>query len=587
MSSFRQTMGYFWVFVRPYRLAFFAQFFLAILRIIFSLILTPFVYKNIVDVLSNTNIDFSERSHLAFLFLIPMVAGSVLSAIVNRYREFVGIKFTSNIIKDIYDFSFKRLIGHSYKFYSDHFTGSIVAKIKRLTRAFEIINRIIIGTFWFVLIYIISAVVVLYSQSKVISLYFLLWSVAYIILTSFFVKKKMRLDIAEAESDSKISGVLADSLTNILNIKIFSSSDKEFKYFGHNSLTLKSRIYESAKFGFWRSVLQTIMMVAFQAFILYTMIRLWSIGEITVGVFILTYVYLFSIFERVWDLSEDVTTFMKAVTDMKEAVDIFDAEMEVKDPIHPEVSSIQSGVIEFKHVSFSYMEESEVFEDFNLKINSGEKIGLVGHSGSGKSTITKLLLRFMDIQNGEILIDGQNISKIKQDDLRNKISYVPQESILFHRSLRENILYSKPNATDEEVFAVAKKAHAHEFIVNLSKGYDTLVGERGVKLSGGERQRVAIARAMLKEAPILVLDEATSSLDSISETYIQEAFDELMKGKTTIVIAHRLSTIQKMDRIIVLDKGKIVEEGTHKALLAKKGFYAELWNHQTGGFLEE
>ena len=226
-------------------------------------------------------------------------------------------------------------------------------------------------------------------------------------------------------------------------------------------------------------------------------------------------------------------------------------------------------------------------QDFNLIIKPGERIGLVGHSGAGKSTITKLLLRFADALEGSIVIDNQDIKNVTQNDLRKVISYVPQEPILFHRSIKENIAYSKPDATKEEIIEVAKKAHAHEFIEKLPQGYDTLVGERGIKLSGGERQRVAIARAMLKDSPILMLDEATSSLDSISEHYIQDAFNELMKGKTTIVIAHRLSTIQKMDRIIVLDKGKIVEQGTHKELLELNGSYAELWNHQTGGFLEE
>ena len=213
-------------------------------------------------------------------------------------------------------------------------------------------------------------------------------------------------------------------------------------------------------------------------------------------------------------------------------------------------------------------------------------MGIVGHSGAGKSTITKLLLRFNDITEGSITIDGQDIRNVTQDDLRSVISYVPQEPILFHRPIKENINYGKIDASQEEVIDVAIKAHADDFISKLPKGYDTLVGERGVKLSGGERQRVAIARAMLKDSPILMLDEATSSLDSISESYIQDAFTELMKGKTTIVIAHRLSTIQKMDRIIVLDKGKIVEEGTHKELLSKDGLYADLWNHQTGGFLQ-
>ena len=223
---------------------------------------------------------------------------------------------------------------------------------------------------------------------------------------------------------------------------------------------------------------------------------------------------------------------------------------------------------------------------FNLQIKSGEKIGLVGPSGGGKTTITRLLLRFMDIQGGAIMIDGQDIRDIKQQDLRRAIAYVPQEPLLFHRSIKENIRYGKPAASDDEIIAVAKKAFAHDFIKVLPDGYDTLVGERGVKLSGGQRQRVAIARAMLSNAPILVLDEATSALDSESERVIQKALWELMKGKTAVVIAHRLSTIQRMDRIVVLDEGKIIEQGSHKALLKQGGLYAKLWSHQSGGFID-
>jgi ATP-binding cassette subfamily B protein len=228
-----------------------------------------------------------------------------------------------------------------------------------------------------------------------------------------------------------------------------------------------------------------------------------------------------------------------------------------------------------------------LFEKLSLRIQSGEHIGLVGKSGGGKTTITKLLLRFLDIQNGSIKIDGQDIAQVTQESLRRKIAYVPQEPLLFHRSLAENISYGKPGADQKEIEKVARMAHAHEFIKDLAHGYDTLVGERGVKLSGGQRQRIAIARAMLKDAPILVLDEATSALDSESEVLIQDALWKLMEGRTAIVIAHRLSTIQKMDRIIVMDDGKIVEEGTHKELTAQKGVYASLWDHQTGGFIEE
>jgi ATP-binding cassette, subfamily B, bacterial len=261
---------------------------------------------------------------------------------------------------------------------------------------------------------------------------------------------------------------------------------------------------------------------------------------------------------------------------------------EIKDPAEPEVAHMDRGAIMFNKVAFSHDGDNDpLFEDFSLTIKPGEKVGLVGHSGSGKTTFTRLLLRFSDIQGGEILIDGQNIAHVTQDDLRRAIAYVPQEPLLFHRSIKENIAYGQPEATIASIKAVAKLAHAGEFIDKLPDGYNTLVGERGVKLSGGQRQRVAIARAMLKNAPILLLDEATSALDSESEVLIQDALWKLMEGRTAIVIAHRLSTIQKMDRIVVLDDGKIVEQGSHKELLQAKGSYAKLWAHQSGGFIED
>jgi len=315
------------------------------------------------------------------------------------------------------------------------------------------------------------------------------------------------------------------------------------------------------------------------------MIMLWLQSKISIGTVVLVETYMVVVANNLWDFGNAFTRFMKSIADMKEMVDIFEIIPDILDPKNPEKLKIRDGHIVFKNVFFKYNLGHKIFSDFNLDIKPGERVGIVGHSGAGKSTITKLLLRSNDITTGVIAVDGQDIRNVTQDDLRSVISYVPQEPILFHRPIKENISYGKPNATDEEIVAVAKKAHAHEFILNLKHSYDTLVGERGVKLSGGERQRVAIARAMLKDSPILVLDEATSSLDSVSESYIQSAFSELMKGKTTIVIAHRLSTVQKMDRIIVLDKGQIVEEGTHQELLKLNGFYADLWNHQTGGFL--
>ncbi len=339
-------------------------------------------------------------------------------------------------------------------------------------------------------------------------------------------------------------------------------------------------------FGNKVDAVQAILIFIAQGAMLYIMIKLWLAGTISTGTVVLTQTYMVIIFDRMWDLGNSLTKFMKSAADMQEMIDIFEVPIDIKDPSQPETLRAEKGHLVFADAEFHYPNGKQVFSHFNLDIKPGERIGLVGHSGAGKSTITKLLLRFNDLTAGSITIDGQDIRAITQDDLHRTISYVPQEPVLFHRSLRENIAYGKQDATLEEVQEAARRAHADDFIQELEYGYDTYVGERGVKLSGGERQRIAIARAILKDAPILMLDEATSSLDSHSENLIQDAFNELMKGKTTIVIAHRLSTIQKMDRIIVLHDGAIVEEGTHAELLARPdGSYKHMWELQAGGFI--
>ncbi|MEK7113667.1 MAG: ABC transporter ATP-binding protein [Patescibacteria group bacterium] len=586
MFSFKKIFKYLWIFVRPYKVAFSALSFVVVFRTIFYFIIIPYGYKGIIDALSLMGVDKASRLDIALASLLVIVTGYVLAVFCARYRDFIVLRFRSRVIKDIYDFSFSKLAKHSYKFYANNFAGSLVAKVKRLVGATTVIENQITNVFLPIITMVIGSIISIYFNSKILTLYLLIWVSVYSFLVLLFVRQKIKLDMKEAEADSSITGVLADSITNILNVKMFSSFNREYSYLGRWSTLLKDSTYNASRFGFIRGAFQAAFIVSFEIFILYTMINLWMQDKITLGIFVLVYAYLSSIFDRIWDLSEGITKFMKSMADVKEVVDIFETEIDIKDVTNPESLRVKEGTVEFSDVSFGYIEDKVVFKDFNLKINKGERVGVVGHSGGGKTTLTKMLLRFMDVNSGQILIDGQDISKISQDDLRSVISYVPQESILFHRTIKENISYSKPDATEEEIISVAKKAHAHEFISGLSNGYDTLVGERGVKLSGGERQRVAIARAMLKNAPILVLDEATSSLDSISESYIQEALSELMKGKTTLVIAHRLSTIQKMDRIIVLDNGRIIEEGTHEELRKRGKTYASLWQHQTCGFLE-
>jgi ATP-binding cassette, subfamily B, bacterial len=583
--SFSRVFHYYWPQVKKYKWSFFLVFFGYGGGILFANILNPYLYKRIIDLISA--VGFSEALsgdlyQIAFWIVLSVIGFSVFY----RIGDYAIVYFESNVIREINNDAFTRVLNHSHKFFSNNFSGSLVAKAKRFSASFERLNDIISFSFWFVIIELSGVFLVLLFSAPRIGLLFLLWVVIYIVITLLFIRIKIRYDLLEAESDSKVTARFADSITNILNVKIFSGINFEQTIF--KDVTSDQYVKRKKAGNFWsfQNAVQTLLMAGLEIAVIYLLINLWLKDSITTGMFVLVQFYMLNIFHRLWDLGRSLARFFKSLADAKEMTDIFDQVPDILDIANPEKCRISKGEIEFKDVNFEYVPGFSVFKSFNLKIQPGEKVGLVGHSGSGKSTIVKMLLRFADVGGGEILIDGQNVARLRQDDLRDQISYVPQEPILFHRPISENIAYSKPNATQEEILIAAQSAHAHEFIENLPQGYNTLVGERGIKLSGGERQRIAIARAMLKNVPVLVLDEATSSLDSVSESYIQDAFGELMKGKTTIVIAHRLSTIQKMDRIIVLDKGEIVEEGTHKELLGKKGLYADLWEHQTGGFLE-
>lgn len=583
--SFERVFHYYWPQVKKYKWSFGAVFLFYGLGVFLAYILTPVLYKKIIDLISVSGLEFVEVKELYF-FVFLVAAVTIIYNIAFRVGDYTIVHFQSKALREISNDTFNRLLKHSYRFFSNNFSGSLVAKAKRFIAAFETIHDIVSFNLSAALIQLAGVFIVLFITAPGIGFLFLGWVIVYLFTTFVFIRKKIKYDLLEAEADSKVVARLADSITNILNVKVFSGMQSEQKIFQVATADQYLKRKKAWNFGNFQNSFQGISMAILEISILYYTIHLWLQGSITAGTLVLTQFYMIDIFQRLWEVGRSLTRFFKALADAKEMTDIFDQKLDIQDIGHPEPSIISEGYIEFKNVNFEYVSELAVFKNFNLKVKPGEKVGLVGHSGSGKSTIVKMLLRFADVKGGEILIDGQNVARLRQDDLRSKISYVPQEPILFHRPIRENISYSRPGASEEDIISAAKSAHADEFIKNLPQGYDTLVGERGVKLSGGERQRVAIARAMLKNAPILVLDEATSSLDSVSESYIQDAFNELMKGKTTIVIAHRLSTIQKMDRIIVLDKGVIVEEGSHRELLAKGGVYADLWNHQTGGFLE-
>ena len=582
--NLKLIIKYFWPHILNYKKSTLLVFFSYGLGTVGAGIVSPLLYKRVIDAVSGGALPEAVSGMLIETLIFLAITVFLYNAFY-RVGDYALTYSQSNILKDLADDTFRKIVRHSYEFFSDTFTGSLVAKVRRYVRAFETIEDQVVFAVWMSGLRLIFAVAVLTYFSKILGIVFLGWFVLYVGFTALFVGKKFRKDVAEAEANSKVTGVLADVITNVLNVKMFASKEREFSYFAattkeEEKLRRDAWYFQNLQFAF-----QGYFIAIFELAGMSVAVYLWLNNFISAGTILLMQIYIFTSFDIVWNIGRNFTRFMRALAEAKEMVDIFETPVSVRDSEHPEECKIKKGEIEIKNVSFYYKRGTEVFENFSLHVRAGERVGLVGPSGAGKSTITKLLLRFADVQNGSILIDGQDISAIRQDDLRSKIAYVPQDPILFHRTLMENIRYAKPAATEKQVIRAAKLAHAHEFIVAFPDGYETLVGERGIKLSGGERQRVAIARAILKDAPILLLDEATSSLDSESEMYIQEALSELMKNRSTLVIAHRLSTIMQMDRIVVIEDGRIIEEGKHKELLkAKKGRYQKLWEIQAGGF---
>ena len=578
---------YYWPHIKKYKISGLLVFVMYFFAVVGSAIFVPLLFKKVMDVVSSTQ----NPSDVAGVLTTTILKLGVVIVVYNlfyRIADYTMVYNQTNILKDASNDAFDRLKKHSYEFFANTFTGSLVAKTRRYVSAFEQIHDQIVYAVWMSGLRLVFGFSVLTYFSPILGGIFLVWLLLYIVMSIIFARKKIKKDILTAEANSKITAVLADVLTNILNVKMFASSKKESLVFA--KATEEEKMYRARAWNFQnlQFTFQGYFIGIFEFVGMYAAVTLWINGSISAGTIILMQIYIFTSFEIVWSIGRNFTRVMRAFAEAKEMVDIFEEPLSVSDPEKPEKSKIKDGNIKIKNISFAYGGNEEVFSNFSLNIKQGEKVGLVGHSGSGKTTITKLLLRFADIKKGSIEIDGQDISKITQDDLRSQISYVPQDPVLFHRTLKENIAYAEVGEYDEKrIIDAAKSSYAHEFINSLPLGYETLVGERGIKLSGGERQRVAIARAVFKDAPILILDEATSSLDSISEKHIQGALDNLMEGRTTLVVAHRLSTIQKMDRIIVLDNGKIKEEGTHKELIAKKGTYNELWEHQSNGFIEE
>ncbi len=590
LSIDRETRRFYWRFSRPYKA-----------QIIMALILRPIyllaAYTGTIYLVSVALDRLTKPVHGSFWHDFgPLVLVALAMELIRIVAEQVSLsvmwKVQLRVENDIAAYCNENLTYRDADFLANHFTGSLVNQTNKFIGAYARITDTLYWQVYPLIVFVLVTMIVLFIKLPAFAFVLLITIVLYLYLSYRGGKRNAHLSALLASQESRNTGQLADTLTNALAVKSYGQERYEVKRYGLG-LDKILEAGDTLRHFVTRKDYKLSTLISFMTAtaLIMSIVAVFH-GYATVGTIVLATALTRDTLSRLREFNTNMLrTMARAIGDARDMTEILLTKTGVPDVQLPANFEVHDGAIELKDVDFWYPEKTAtlaLFNSLNLDIAPGEKVGLVGPSGGGKTTITKLLLRFMDIQSGSIKIDGQDIAKVRQAELRRAISYVPQEPMLFHRSLSENIAYGNPRASQASIEAAAKKANAHDFIVKLPKGYDTPVGERGVKLSGGQRQRVAIARAMLKNAPILVLDEATSALDSEAEALIQDALWTLMKGKTAVVIAHRLSTIQKMDRIIVLDEGKIVEEGSHKQLLKKKnGLYAKLWKHQSGGFLQD
>jgi ATP-binding cassette subfamily B protein len=476
---------------------------------------------------------------------------------------------------------------HSQRYFMGNFAGSLANRISEVSMGVNHSLWTVLFDFWPVTVTLTVSLVLLGQVNGWLASVLGAWTLGYVAVSYVLAMRCREYAKAFAAARSAVSGKIVDAVTNVMSSKLFARMAHERSYLSHyldQEVAAARRTFWFMERMRWFQFIATLSlqvgMIAFAA-------DLWLAGGISIGSFAMVASLLLLVINDVRNLSRRFLEFFEYVGNITDGVSIIIRPHEVIDNPQATALVVTAGEVRFDHVTFAYPGGLSVFRDLSVTIRPGERVGLVGFSGSGKSTFVNLILRLYDIQGGQILIDGQDIRGVTQDSLRQAIAMISQDPMLFHRSLLENVRYGRLDATDAEVQEAARQAHAHEFIVSLPEGYDSLVGERGIRLSGGQRQRIAIARAILKNAPIFFMDEATSSLDSVTERHIQDSIEDLMRGRTSIVIAHRLSTISHLDRIIVFHAGEIVEDGTHGELLQRGGHYARLWSMQAGGFLPD
>lgn len=582
--TLRMVVKYFIKKSKPYK-------WLILLSLLWSIIIagisiiSPIYQTKLVDIVSMTWVERPELVTMLLKLLAIILILDLTNILSRRLIWFPSIKYENAVTKDIYEECFQYLHRHSYRFFSNNLSWSLIGKISKLAWSYETV----VDTFLFqilnIIIFIPMTIIIVMRENVKIWLLFLIFVIIYTTLQIIFFNVTKKYEIQTNELNSKTTWELSDSIINNFNILIFASLPYEFKRFREtltwwmNMRGKHRRLTERTFFATW------MVTCIFSLWSIYLAIKAWWAWLVSASVIILVQLYVMRIANQLSNVRYILKSMSRALWESTEMLEILNTPHEIQDYTNKKIK-IWHGKIDFDNVTFSYSEEKKVFEELNLSIKPWEKVAIVWASWSWKTTLIKLLFRFFDIQWWKILIDWQDISQVTQDSLREQLSMVPQDPILFHRTIKENIAYWRPNATEQEIIAAAKMAKCHDFISGLKDWYESYVWERWIKLSWWERQRIAIARAILENKNILVMDEATSSLDSESEKYIQDAMDEVMKNKTCIVIAHRLSTIAKMDKIIVMDNWNIVEKWSHNILIQNEnGIYHKLWSIQSWWFL--
>lgn len=549
------------------------------------IVMLPFVFSLIIQSLIEQPDNWQHAAWLLGAAAAISIAALITSTIGFRrlfYHE-------ENMRTVLIERAMQTLMRHSDQFFANRKVGTLSGDVNSFSNSImSFLDVIFLSATGIVVNYVASLVIIAFMSPILL---IPLGIVTGLIVWRSLVGTANRGPIRHKRKvlTAQLNGTIADILGNHQIVRYFASREREVKRVLRDRLAIQDVANKEINIIEREAMVRQGTLFAFQIITMGVCIWLYSHDNVSIAALIFAVTYLGRLTSSLFDLSPIIRNIEQAFLDAANITDILEEKQDVIDLPHAKALRVSGGAVSFQDITFHYTEskQSAVIQNLSLDIAPGERIGLAGHSGGGKTTLTKLVLRFADVTDGAIMIDGQNISHVTQESLRANIAYVPQEPYLFHRSLRENIAYARPGASDKEVMLAVKRANAEDFISLLPEGLDTIVGERGVKLSGGQRQRIAIARAILKDAPILILDEATSALDSESEKLIQDALEKLMKGRTSIVIAHRLSTIAKLDRIIVLENGSIIEEGVHTALIEKNGIYAKLWSHQSGGFIKE